>query len=564
MERTWWKEAIGYELYPKSFKDTDDDGIGDLKGIIEKLPYLHELGVNLLWICPFYPSPMCDNGYDVADYYGVDPQFGTMEDMDILLEAAKNLGIRIIIDMVLNHTSSKHVWFQEALEDSSSRYRDFYIFKKSRERPSNARSCFGGSVWEPVGDDVWYYHTFDKTQPDLNWENPELRQEIYHILNFWLEKGISGFRLDAITYIKKGESLHMAETQDADGLRDVGEIGLNQPGIGKFLHEMRQQCLAGKDVMTVAEAPGVPYDKLGEFIGEDGYFSMIFDFSYADIDLTPGGNWYNQADWDFRQLKKLIFQSQHSVQKQGWGAVYLENHDQSRSLNKYFRDKAARPEDTKNRFLQATALATLLFGLRGTVFLYQGEELGMLNCPFDSVEDFNDVNTIDQYNRAVKAGFSDEEALKYARDRSRDNSRTPFPWNGGENAGFTRGKPWLKVNPDYAFNHAQCQMKDPGSIFRYYQKLIALRKNPLYLDILVYGTIKEIPEETDGVIAFERTSENGDKITIFVNMTEEQTEVKMEKGKVLCGNYQDQKWKNGTAVLRSYEAVMLENPLETR
>lgn len=560
MERAWWKEAIGYELYPKSFKDTDGDGVGDLKGIIEKLPYLHQLGVNLLWICPFYPSPMCDNGYDVADYYGINPQLGTMEEMDNLLETAKNLGMRVIIDMVLNHTSSEHAWFQEALKDPSSKYRDFYIFKRSRQCPSNARSCFGGSVWEPVGDDVWYYHTFDKTQPDLNWEKPELRQEIYQILRFWLEKGISGFRLDAITYIKKGDSLHMAETQDGDGLRDVSEIGLNQPGIGKFLHEMRQECLAGRDVMTVAEAPGVPYDQLGEFIGEDGYFSMIFDFSYADIDLAPGGNWYHQADWSFGELKKLIFHSQLSVQKQGWGAVYLENHDQSRSLNKYFRDKAAKPEDVETRFFQATALATLLLGLRGTVFLYQGEELGMLNCPFDSADDFNDVNTIDQYNRARKAGFSDKEALKFACDRSRDNSRTPFPWNGGEHAGFTGGKPWLKVNPDYPFNHAQRQIEEPKSIFHYYQKLIALRKNPLYLDTLVYGIIKEIPEEAEGVIAFERISENGDRIRIFVNMTEAQTEVKTEKGSILCGNYQEQKWENEAMVLRPYEAVMVGNP----
>lgn len=556
MERKWWKEAIGYELYPKSFKDTNHDGIGDLGGIIEKLPYLCELGIDLLWICPFYPSPMRDNGYDVADYYGIDPRFGTMEEMELLLEKAKGAGIRIIIDMVLNHTSSEHPWFQEALKNPDSRYRDFYIFRKSSQRPSNARSCFGGSVWEAAGEDMWYYHTFDRTQPDLNWESAKLREEAYRILNFWLDKGVSGFRLDAITYIKKGESLRMAETRDGDGMRDVAEIGLNQPGIGKFLKEMRERCLEGRDVMTVAEAPGVPYEALGEFIGEEGYFSMVFDFSYADIDLAPGGNWYCQADWNFEDLKKLILRSQLSVQEQGWGAVYLENHDQSRSLNKYFREKAAKPEEKELRFLQATALATLLFGLRGTVFLYQGEELGMMNCPFGSVEEFNDVNTIDQYGRAVKAGYSQEQALKFVSDRSRDNSRTPFPWNGEENAGFTEGTPWLKVNPDYTGNHAQGQMADSGSIFHYYRKLIALRKCPAYLDTLVYGTVRELAAQ-EGVIAFERIGEDGSRVKVLVNMTDRERTAISADGEVLCGNYRELKGGGQGRSLRPYEAVML-------
>ncbi|MDO4277031.1 MAG: alpha-glucosidase [Eubacteriales bacterium] len=555
MERKWWKEAIGYELYLKSFKDTNEDGIGDLRGIIEKLPYLKELGISLLWICPFYPSPMRDNGYDVADYYGIDPRYGTMKDMEELLSKAKEAEIRVIIDMVLNHTSDQHPWFQEALKNPDSKYRQYYIFRDSKERPSNARSCFGGSVWEEAEEGVWYYHTFAKEQPDLNWECPLLRAEIHKILKFWLEKGVSGFRLDAITYIKKGASLAMAEPDGPDGLHDVGSLGQNQPGIGEFLKEMRQVCLDGTDAMTVAEAPGVPYEELGEFIGEDGYFSMVFDFSYADIDLLPGGNWYNQAPWTFKELKELIFKSQCSVQKQGWGAVYLENHDQSRSLNKYFREKAAAAEEKEKHFLQASALAVLLMGLRGTVFLYQGEELGMVNCPFSSVDEFDDLNTKDQYQRALQADIEPEKALKYVNDRSRDNSRTPFPWSGEKNAGFTQGVPWLKVNPDHTLINARQQSEDMQSLYHFYQKLIALRKDPAYLDVLVYGKIEEIPVENEGVIAFCRTAPDGKEIQIWVNMTEEKVSAGIHAREVLADNYQGTEIENG--ILMPYQACMI-------
>lgn len=561
MERKWWKEAIGYEIYPRSFKDTDGDGIGDLKGIIEKLPYLEKLGIDFIWICPFYPSPMHDNGYDVADYYGVDPCFGSMEDMEALLAAAKKCGIRVIIDMVLNHTSDQHLWFQEALKNPESKYRDFYIFRESETLPSNARSCFGGPVWERVTDNVWYYHTFDRTQPDLNWECEELRREIYKILNFWLDKGVSGFRLDAITYIKKAASLEMAEPDGEDGLCNVGRLGQNQPGIGEFLKEMRRECLETRDVLTVAEAPGVPYGQLGAFIGEDGYFSMIFDFSYADIDLMPGGNWHEQAPWTFGDLKRLIFDSQRSVQEQGWGAVYLENHDQSRSLNKYFREKAALPENPGLCFLQSTALATLLMGLRGTVFLYQGEELGMENCPFTSIEEYNDLNTIDQYHRALDAGVEHSLALKYVNDRSRDNSRTPYPWDGGENAGFTEGKPWLKINPAYENVNARRQQEDSCSVFSYYKKVISMRKNPGYRETLVYGEIQEIKEVPEEVIALRRMGADGSCVEILVNMSDEPRTVQDIPGDacIMVNNYEAGGMEKGEnpGVLRPYEVYML-------
>lgn len=535
--------------------DTNGDGIGDLKGIIKRLPYLKELGIDLLWICPFFLSPMRDNGYDVEDYYAVDPQFGNMADMDALLEKADALGIRVIIDMVLNHTSDRHRWFQEALKDPKSKYRDFYIFKESKDRPSNARSCFGGSVWEKVEEDVWYYHTFDKTQPDLNWECKELRQEIYRILNYWLDKGVSGFRLDAITYIKKGASLENAEPQGDDGLHDVADVGLNQPGIGEFLLEMRKECIDGRDAMTVAEAPGVPYEEIGEFIGKDGYFSMIFDFSYADIDLAPGGNWYNQADWTFPELKKLILKSQLSVQKQGWGAIYLENHDQSRSLNKYFRDRAAGPDEPRKRFLQSTALGTLLFGLRGTVFLYQGEELGVTNTPFDSVDEFDDLNTIDQYYRAVKAGFNEKEALKFAGDRSRDNSRTPYPWNAEKYGGFSDVQPWIKLNPGYREINARQQLDAKDSIFRFYQKLIRIRREET--EILIYGLTEDIDVQQDNVLAFSRKDGAGKKVSIYINMGEEEEKFSVLMGKYLSTNYDKVLCRDNILTLRPYEAVML-------
>ncbi|WP_373212005.1 alpha-glucosidase [Blautia obeum] len=553
MKRIWWKEAVGYQIYPKSFKDTNGDGIGDIKGIVEKLPYLKELGIDFIWICPFYPSPMKDNGYDVADYYGIDPCFGTMEDMELLLKKAGESGIRVIIDMVLNHSSDQHKWFQEALKDPNSKYRDYYMFVQSKERPSNTRSCFGGSVWENVGEDTWYYHTFDKSQPDLNWENPQLREEVYNILNFWIEKGVSGFRFDAITYIKKADSLKSHEPDNTDGLIGVEKTGQNQEGIREFLQEMNHKCLRNPEIMTVAEAPGVPYENLSEFIGEDGYFSMVFDFSYADIDLLPGSNWYDQAPWTFGDLKKLLFRSQCSVQTQGWGAIYLENHDQSRSLNKYFREKAAAKDDLHLRFLQGSALAALLMGLRGTVFIYQGEELGSVNGTFNSIEEYDDLNTRDQYQRALRAGFDVAQSLKFANDRSRDNSRMPFPWNEEEHGGFTSGTPWLKCNDDYASICAEKQSQDKNSLLYYYRNLIQVRKDEANRECLIYGEVREIENAVESVIAFERIAENGEKIQIWINMSDETQQADIAEGEILCNNYSETSQKS----LNPYQAVMV-------
>ena len=370
---------------------------------------------------------MRDNGYDVEDYYAVDPQFGSMEDMDALLARAEELGIRVITDMVLNHTSDRHRWFQEALKDPKSKYRDYYIFKESKERPSNARSCFGGSVWEKVEGDVWYYHTFDKTQPDLNWECKELRQEIYRILNYWLDKGVSGFRMDAITYIKKGDSLKDAEPQGEDGLHDVADIGLNQPGIGEFLLEMRKECIDGRDAMTVAEAPGVPYDKIGEFIGEKRILFHDLRFQLCGYRSCPRRELVLSGGLDISSVKETDLPQPVKRTATGLGSHLSGKSRPVPFSEQIFPDKAARPYEVRKRFLQSTALGTLLFGLRGTVFLYQGEELGMTNCPFASIDEFDDLNTIDQYYRALKAGCDEKKALKFVNDRSRTTAERPIP-----------------------------------------------------------------------------------------------------------------------------------------
>lgn len=550
MRQHWWKEANIYEIYPRSFKDSNGDGIGDLNGIREKLSYLKELGIDAVWICPFYPSPMKDNGYDITDYCAVDPVFGTMEDMKKLLKEAKELRIRIVIDLVLNHTSDQHLWFREAIKDKKSPFRDYYIFREEEEMPSNVRSCFGGPVWTRTEDGSWYYHTFAAEQPDLNWENPRLREEIRKILNFWINLGVDGFRVDAITYIKKGASLHPQPADGEDGLTDVAGVGLNQPGIGEFLKEIKDICTNERDVVLVAEAPGVPYENLKEYIGEDGYFSMIFDFSYADIDLLPGGCWYRQNPWTIEELREKIFHSQKEVEKQGWGAVYLENHDQSRCINKYFRRN---PANALEHEKMSKALAVLFMGLRGTPFLYQGQELGMYNYPFHSPEEFDDINSKDQYQRAVKAGCTPEEALKYCGDRSRDNSRTPMQWSDEISAGFSKVQPWFPVHPDYPWINVKTEQMQEDSVYRFYHRLLHLRKENK--ELFVYGTFHDIQEETRKIIAYERESRK-EILQVQVNMTGDTIPCRLREGIVLAGNYPVNKLgvKN---TLNPYEAVMI-------
>ncbi|NDL66474.1 alpha-glucosidase [Anaerotalea alkaliphila] len=555
MEAAWWKEAVVYQIYPKSFCDSNGDGIGDLGGVTRKLGYLKELGVDAVWLCPFYRSPMRDNGYDISDYYGVDPTFGTMEDMEGLLAEAKKHGIVVVIDMVLNHTSDEHPWFKAALGDPGSPYRDYYIFKEGEAPPSNARSLFGGSVWEQAGEGECYFHAFDRTQPDLNWENPQLRQEIYDMMNFWLDKGVGGFRMDAITFIKKDLRFPTLAADQADGMAEVAKSSLNQPGIIEFLREMKDNTYGPRNAMTVAEAPGVPYGDLGAYIGEEGCFSMLFDFSYTDIDLVPHAPWYEEAPWTWGEFKRALFRSQESIQAVGWGAVYLENHDQPRSINKYFERDGL---EEKHLYHMGSALATLYFLLRGTPFIHQGQEIGMRNCPFESIGDYDDVNTRDQYKRALEAGHTREEALKVAHRRSRDNSRTPMQWDGSDHGGFSTHTPWLKQHPDWRNQHVAKQLQEEGSLLSYYRKLIALRKSDRWKPVLVHGGIREVPLEQERIVAYIRHAA-GRSVLVVANMGKESGEIRIPWTRRILGNYKDLEGEKGGALhIRPYEALVLE------
>ncbi|WP_373208356.1 alpha-glucosidase [Enterococcus raffinosus] len=551
-EQNFWKEEVVYQIYPKSFYDSNGDGIGDIKGITQKLGYLAELGVTMLWICPIFTSPMVDNGYDIADYKGIQAKFGTIEDLTELIEAAKARGMKLILDLVVNHSSDEHAWFQAALADPESPYRDYYIFKagKAGNLPNNWRSIFGGSVWEPVPneDNMYYFHTFDKRQPDLNWENPALRQEIYEMINWWLEKGIAGFRIDSITFIKKDQDYGDVEIDGSDGLGSVKNKTRNRPGIEKFLTELNRETFQKYRCVSVGEAPGVPYDQYDQYIGEDGYFNMIFDFHYADVDVENGSEWFRRTNWQTQDLKELVFKSQNAIQKSGWGANFLENHDQPRSLSKYITDERYQNE------IGAKALGTIFFFLRGTPFIYQGQEIGMKNFQRESIEDFNDVSSIDNYHRSLLEGFSKEEALNFVNQRSRDNTRTPFPWNATVNAGFSKSnESWLKLTGDQAEVNAADQINRSDSVFSHYQQMIHLRNHSEYRDILIYGQF--VPLNTaDAVIAYERVGK--ETVQVFVNLSNQEQEIETS-GEVLLNNYHELQEQAGTKVLQPYQAVVI-------
>ncbi|MBU5363565.1 alpha-glucosidase [Enterococcus raffinosus] len=551
-EQNFWKEEVVYQVYPKSFYDSDGDGIGDIKGITQKLDYLAELGVTMLWICPIFTSPMVDNGYDIADYKGIQAEFGTMEDLTELIEAAKVKGIKIILDLVVNHSSDEHAWFQAALADTESPYRDYYIFKSGEagNPPNNWRSIFGGSVWEPVPNetDMYYFHTFDKKQPDLNWEDPALRQEIYEMINWWLEQGIAGFRIDSITFIKKDQDYGDVEPDGSDGLGSVKLKTRNRPGIEKFLAELNRETFQKYDCVSVGEAPGVPYDQYDQYIGKDGYFNMIFDFHYADIDVENGSEWFRQTNWQPQDLKELLFKSQKAIQDSGWGANFMENHDQPRSLSKYITDKNYQNE------IGAKALGTLFFFLRGTPFIYQGQEIGMKNFQRTTIEDFNDVSSIDNYHRSIMEGFSEEEAMKFVNQRSRDNTRTPFQWDATENAGFSpSNNAWLKLNGDQTEVNAADQVQRPESIFSFYQQMIYLRNHSSYRNTLIYGKFSPL-ETADAVIAYERSGE--ETLQIFVNLSNQEQKI-AAAGEVLLNNYHELTKQHDAQILKPYQAVVI-------
>lgn len=505
--KDWWKEEVIYQVYPKSFKDSNNDGVGDIKGIKEKLPYLKELGITTLWICPIFTSPMVDNGYDIADFEGINPEFGTMEEFDELVAEAKKLEIKLMLDLVINHTSDEHTWFQQALADKKSKYREYYIFKEGKERPNNWRSIFGGSVWEKVpGEECYYLHVFDKKQPDLNWENPELRQELYQMINRWLEKGIAGFRIDSITFIKKDQNYESLPADGVDGLVSCKHKTRNQPGIEFFLNELKKETFEKYNCVTVGEAPGVAYDEFSDFIGEEGYFSMIFDFHYADIDVESGSDWFKRTNWTTKEFKELIIQSQEALQNAGWGANFIENHDQPRALSKLVKKEFQTAEAAKG-------IGAMYFFLRGTPFIYQGQELGMINAERHHMKQFDDISSIDNFYRAIQEGISEKEALNFVNLRSRDNSRTPMPWDNSQYGDFSNHQPWLAMTEEYPTINAA-----KNTVLEFYKKMIELRQNSPISPILKTGAIHFLKELPDSIIGYYREL-GGEKIYSFTNLS---------------------------------------------
>lgn len=549
----WWKNAVVYQIYPKSFQDTNGDGIGDIQGIIQRLDYIKRLGVNVIWLCPIYRSPMDDGGYDISDYYHIDPMFGTDADMDELIQKADRLGIKILMDLVINHTSDEHEWFQNALKNPDSKYADYYIFKETEDGnpPNNWRSYFGDAAWTRVeGSNRFYLHAFSKKQPDLNWENKELREEIYKMVNYWLDKGLGGFRIDAICNIKKRLEYGIFQPDGEDGLRYIGDWILNQPGIEIFLKELNERTFKPHNSMTVAEA-NVPEKLLNQFIGEDGFFSMVFDFSYTDIDVPDTGEWFHPRKFTAEELQENIFKSQKMVQEKGWGAVYLENHDQNRSVNKYI------PEKDIN-YYSKTMLASMFMFLRGTPFIYQGQELGMENIRMDSLDQYDDIATKGQYNRALKFGISPEEAFEIVIKRSRDNSRTPMQWSTDVNAGFTTSKAWISINENYKTINARNQENTKGSVLEFYKELIALRTKSKYSPVIIDGEFVPYYTEDVSVIAYLRVLD-GKELLVIHNYQDKRGSVKIPDGfeeKVL-GNRDSVYPANGRYNLEPYECIAL-------
>lgn len=517
MERKWWHEKIAYQIYPKSFNDGNGDGIGDLRGIIEKLDYLKELGIDIVWISPIYQSPFVDQGYDISDYYKIAPEFGTMEEFDELLAEAKKRGIEIVMDLVINHCSDQHEWFQKALADPYGEYADYFYFEKGRNggAPSNYRSYFGGSVWEPVpGTDLYYLHLFAKEQPDLNWNNPKMKEELFAMIRWWLEKGVAGFRIDAIINIKKDPNFPDFPADGSDGLASCTKMVEEVEGVGELLEELRQKAFDPYKAFTVAEVFNMREEELKEFVGENGHFSTMFDFS---AHLLTGGEhgWYDAKPVKFSEWKKTVIESQLEVQNVGFLANIIENHDEPRGASTYLPEYAVNPRGIK-------MLAAVNILLRGLPFLYQGQEIGMRNCPMDSIEDYDDINTKDQYRTALEAGCTEEEALDACIRYSRDNARTPMQWSHEKEAGFTTGKPWLKVNPNYTEINVEDQLNDEDSVIHFYKKLIALRKSEAYRETLIFGRFVPAFEADEDVFAFYRESESGDRVFIAANFGKEE------------------------------------------
>ena len=507
MEKDWWKGKVAYQIYPKSFKDSNGDGVGDLKGITEKLDYLQDLGIDILWLSPIYKSPFIDQGYDISDYYAIDPIFGTMEDMEELIAEGKKRGISIIMDLVVNHCSSHHEWFQKALADPDGPYADYFYFIESDKEPNNWESYFGGSVWEPVpGTNKYYLHSFHKDQPDLNWQNPVLREEIYKMINWWLDKGIAGFRIDAIINIKKDLEWRSLPSDRDNGLVPVPESLVNAQPIEPFLQELKERTFAKYNAFTVGEVFNETDEELHFFIGKDGVFSSIFDFKQTMLG-QEGKGWFDHSLPTADQLKESIFQAHERADSIGVLSTIIENHDEPRGVSHYIAEGPV--NDTSKK-----ALGTIQILRKGIPFIYQGQEIGMENQVFESVEDFDDIATINGYHVAKEAGLSEEEALAAIAKYSRDNARTPMQWSAEPGLGFSDGTAWLiSPKPDVAIN-VEDQEKDPNSILNYYRKLTALYRHPLYGNTIRFGDMIPAYRDRENIIAFER---RGDKRLLVVS-----------------------------------------------
>ena len=507
MEKDWWKGKVAYQIYPKSFKDSNGDGVGDLKGITEKLDYLQDLGIDILWLSPIYKSPFIDQGYDISDYYAIDPIFGTMEDMEELIAEGKKRGISIIMDLVVNHCSSHHEWFQKALADPDGPYADYFYFIESDKEPNNWESYFGGSVWEPVpGTNKYYLHSFHKDQPDLNWQNPVLREEIYKMINWWLDKGIAGFRIDAIINIKKDLEWRSLPSDRDNGLVPVPESLVNAQPIEPFLQELKERTFAKYNAFTVGEVFNETDEELHFFIGKDGVFSSIFDFKQTMLG-QEGKGWFDHALPTADELKESIFQAHERADSIGVLSTIIENHDEPRGVSHYIVEGPV--NDTSKK-----ALGTIQVLRKGIPFIYQGQEIGMENQVFESVEDFDDIATINGYHVAKEAGLSEEEALAAIANYSRDNARTPMQWSAEPGLGFSDGTAWLiSPKPNVAIN-VKDQEKDPNSILNYYRQLTALYRHPLYGNTIRFGDMIPAYRDRENIIAFER---RGDKRLLVVS-----------------------------------------------
>lgn len=553
LKKIWWKESVVYQIYPRSFQDSNGDGIGDIRGIINRLDYLKELGIDVIWLSPVYQSPNDDNGYDISDYRSIMKEFGTMEDFDQLLLKAHEKNLKIIMDLVVNHTSDEHPWFVESRKNRDNPYRDYYIWREGQDGgpPNNWGSCFSGPAWKyDKATDMYFLHLFSEKQPDLNWDNEKVREEVYDMMNWWLGKGVDGFRMDVISLISKHPDLPDGPV-GINGYASFNEPA-NGPRVHEYLREMREKVLDHKETLTVGECSGVTLSEAKKYAGSDGKeLNMVFQFEHMDVD-ADGANKRSDKKMDLRDLKRIMTKWQKGLEDIAWNSLFWENHDQPRSVSRFGEDGAYREASAK-------MLATCLHMMQGTPYIYQGQELGMTNAPFESIKDFRDLDSINAYRELVgRHIFTKEQMLHYLCCKSRDHARTPFQWNAGEHAGFTTGTPWIMVNPNYKDINAEEQMAREDSVFCYYQKLIRLRKEH---DIIVYGSYDLLLPDHPDLYVYTRTLYR-EKLLIICNFSKKEITLPMPEGlnpkeaRVWISNYPETA--AGTRMnLRAYEAVVL-------